>query len=95
MKKNNKTTPNLVIPNADSRLREICMKGLTKRFGDDPPKAVKERLEFELNTVAENQHSSCYLLGSLLAEEATRLKQVFYPRAVFRSDVRICLVSHI
>ena len=47
MNRNNEKTPNLVIPDADRRLREICEKGLTKRFGDNPPAAVKDRLELE------------------------------------------------
>ena len=33
-------------------LREICEQGLTIRYGDSPSPEIRERLEFELSTIA-------------------------------------------
>lgn len=75
---------------SDSKLWEICKKGLKERFGEDVPNAVTSRLEYELNTVEENNYSSYYLLASMLATEAKRLNYEF----LFRGTISSTLIAY-
>jgi DNA polymerase-3 subunit alpha len=43
-------------------LRELCMQGLTKRFGPSPDKAVLERLEHELKIIQHMRFISYFLI---------------------------------
>lgn len=79
------------IPNADHRLEEICVQGLKDEFGDNPPEAVASRLSHELDVVKKNNHSSIYLLASMLANEARRLRYFFY----FRGTITSSLISYV
>jgi DNA polymerase III subunit alpha len=47
---------------ADSYLRELCEQGLVKRYGDTPSAEVRERLEFELATIARMGYSAYFLI---------------------------------
>lgn len=79
------------IPNADHRLEEICVQGLKDKFGDNPPETVASRLSHELDMVKKNNHSSTYLLASMLANEARRLRYFFY----FRGTITSSLISYV
>ena len=74
--------PVFAIPDADKKLKKICQSGLKKRFGNNPPEAVKKRLLHELKIVSKNNHSSYYLLASMLAAEADRLHHAVFFRGV-------------
>ncbi len=82
--------PKLQIPNADKKLKDICQKGMRKLFGENPPEAVKARLSHELKVVANNKHSSIYLLASMLAEEAERI----YHAVFFRGTITGSLIAY-
>ena len=79
------------IPDADHRLEEICAQGLEDKFGNNPPKAVASRLSYELDVVKKQNHSSTYLIASMLANEARRLHYFFY----FRGTITSSLISYV
>ncbi len=47
---------------ADQYLRELCLKGVTERYGDNPKPAVMERLDHELAIIAKMGYSSYFLI---------------------------------
>jgi DNA polymerase-3 subunit alpha len=42
--------------------RKLCVEGMYKRYGDEPPKAYFDRLEYELNTVEKMGYTDYYLI---------------------------------
>ncbi|MBN9519128.1 DNA polymerase III subunit alpha [bacterium] len=51
--------PNLT---PEEYLRELCARGVTERYGDNPSDAVKARLEHELNTICKMGFASYFLI---------------------------------
>ena len=47
---------------ADQYLRELCLDGIEHRYGDNPAKAVYERLEIELGVIAHMGYSAYFLI---------------------------------
>ena len=47
---------------ADQYLRELCLAGVTDRYGDDPRPAVFERLDHELAIISKMGYSSYFLI---------------------------------
>lgn len=47
---------------ADSYLRELCEQGLIIRYGDNPGPEIRERLDFELGTIARMGYSAYFLI---------------------------------
>lgn len=47
---------------ADSYLRELCEQGLQIRYGSSPSKEVRDRLDFELGTIARMGYSAYFLI---------------------------------
>ncbi len=47
---------------AFSYLRELCEKGLVKRYGDPPPEDLKERLAYELETIKNMGYVDYFLI---------------------------------
>ncbi len=57
--------PKFETPNGKSPtdyLRELCLEGLKKKFGENPPKEVKERMEYELEVIEKTGFSSYFLI---------------------------------
>jgi DNA polymerase-3 subunit alpha len=46
----------------DEFLRRLCAEGIVRRYGADPGAEVRERLEFELSTIAEMGFSAYFLI---------------------------------
>ncbi len=46
----------------DEYLRELCLKGLEKRFGRNPDKKVLERLDYELSVIKETGFAGYFLI---------------------------------
>ena len=46
----------------NSYLKELCYKGLPKRYGNDPSKEVMERLEYELKVITQTGFSPYFLI---------------------------------
>lgn len=42
--------------------KKLCMQGMKKRYGDDPPKAYYDRLFYELDTVEKMGYTDYYLI---------------------------------
>jgi len=53
-------TPNGQTP--EEYLKELCYKGIEKRFGKDPTKEVGERLEYELSVINQTGFASYFLI---------------------------------
>ena len=47
---------------ADSYLRELCERGMHIRYGDNPSSEIRERLDFELGTIARMGYSAYFLI---------------------------------
>jgi len=47
---------------AKDYLRELCLKGLEKRYGKNPPKEVIERMEYELSVIEKTGFASYFLI---------------------------------
>ena len=47
---------------AFSYLKELCEKGLVKRYGDPPPEDLKERLAYELDTIKNMGYVDYFLI---------------------------------
>lgn len=47
---------------ADGYLRELCLLGLKDRYGSKPSKEIKERLDFELETISRMGFASYFLI---------------------------------
>jgi DNA polymerase-3 subunit alpha len=47
---------------SDSYLRELCEAGLRIRYGDSPSKEIRDRLDFELSTIARMGYSAYFLI---------------------------------
>ena len=47
---------------AFSYLKELCEKGLVKRYGDPPPEELKERLAYELDTIKNMGYVDYFLI---------------------------------
>lgn len=77
----------LLLQDADKKLKMLCKKGLREKFGSNVADFVKNRIEYELKVVAKNNHSSYYLLASMLAKEAKRLKHTLYFRGTISSSL--------
>ncbi|HEV3165075.1 MAG TPA: DNA polymerase III subunit alpha [Isosphaeraceae bacterium] len=43
-------------------LRQLCLKGLNERYGEDPPEAAVERLELELGVINRMEFASYFLI---------------------------------
>jgi len=57
--------PKFDTPNGKSDqeyLRELCLKGLEKRYGKNPPKEVIERMEYELSVIEKTGFASYFLI---------------------------------
>ena len=46
----------------EAYLRELCEKGLYERYGENPPKGAKERLEYELSIISKMGFVNYYLI---------------------------------
>lgn len=42
--------------------KQLCAAGMQRRYGDDPPKAYVQRLEYELNTIHKMGYTDYYLI---------------------------------
>ena len=42
--------------------RELCRKGMIERYGEDPPKKVVERMEYELDVITKMGYTDYYLI---------------------------------
>ena len=58
------------IPEADEKLKKLCMDAAEAKYGMPLPDAVKARLEQELNTIEACGYASHYLIGAMLAEQS-------------------------
>ncbi len=57
--------PKYEVPNGktpDKYLEELCQEGLEKRYGKNPGKEVRERLEYELSVIKETGFASYFLI---------------------------------
>ncbi len=57
--------PKFETPNGKSPqeyLRELCLKGLEKRYGKNPPREVIERMEYELEIIEKTGFASYFLI---------------------------------
>ena len=57
--------PHFKVPNghtADSYLRELCEKGLPKRYGENPGEEILERLDYELSIIKKTGFASYFLI---------------------------------
>ncbi len=59
-----------VIPDSDKDLREICYGTARKKYGDDLPKIVVERLERELNSIISNGFAVMYIIAQKLVDKS-------------------------
>ncbi len=59
-----------VIPNSDKDLRDICYGTARKKYGDDLPKIVVERLERELNSIISNGFAVMYIIAQKLVDKS-------------------------
>ena len=60
-----KKVPKFDVPegyDAFSYLKELCEKGLVKRYGDPPPEELKERLAYELDTIKNMGYVDYFLI---------------------------------
>jgi DNA polymerase-3 subunit alpha len=48
--------------NQESWLRELCARGIARRYGDTPPAEVPERLRFELETILKMGFAAYFLI---------------------------------
>lgn len=48
----------------DEALRALCLAGIPRRYGDHPPSAVHERLDYELGVIAKTGFASYFLIVS-------------------------------
>jgi len=53
-------TPNGKTP--DEYLRELCLQGLEKRYGQNPQKEILDRLEYELSVIKQTGFASYFLI---------------------------------
>ncbi len=79
------------IEKADEKLKEICSQGIKEKFGDNPPEAVKTRLDNELNILSKNGFSDIMLLGIMIAKEAKRVHQSIF----FTGTITSTLISYV
>ena len=56
----------------DDALKELCMQGLTTRYGKDLPPNAIERLEYELGVISQTGFSSYFLIVSDFVNEAKK-----------------------
>ncbi|MEK7500312.1 MAG: DNA polymerase III subunit alpha, partial [Patescibacteria group bacterium] len=56
----------------DDALKELCLKGLDTRYGDNKPQNAMERLEYELRVISQTGFSSYFLIVSDFVNEAKR-----------------------
>ncbi len=57
--------PYFEVPNGKTQeeyLKDLCKKGLERRYGKNPSKEIKERLEYELSTINKLGFSSYFLI---------------------------------
>ena len=59
-----------VIPNSDKDLRDICYGTARKKYGDDLPRIVVERLERELNSIISNGFAVMYIIAQKLVDKS-------------------------
>ena len=70
---NKKGTPQkyrVIIPEADEKLRKLCIDAAEDKYGVPLPTAVHERLERELSAIKDAGHASVYLIGTFLAKKS-------------------------
>jgi len=53
-------------------LRQLCEEGLKRRFGERPPREVRERLEYELKVIEQMGYSSYFLICWDLIDHSRR-----------------------
>lgn len=58
------------IPEADEKLRNLCMDAAEAKYSTPLPDAVKARLEKELTAIEAYGYASHYLIGAMLAEQS-------------------------
>lgn len=46
----------------ESHLRELCERGFEKKFGENPPKEYRDRMEFELSVIEKTGFASYFLI---------------------------------
>lgn len=56
----------------DSFLRARCLEGVQRRYGDNPPAAVLERLDYELRVIGQTNYSGYFLIVADLVQEGWR-----------------------
>lgn len=56
----------------DSFLRARCMEGVQRRYGDNPPPEVLERLDYELDVIRQTNYSGYFLIVADLVQEGRR-----------------------
>jgi DNA polymerase-3 subunit alpha len=57
--------PNFPLPdkkNADEYLRDLCIEGLNKKFGDNITDEAKERMDYELSIIAKTGYAGYFLI---------------------------------
>ena len=59
-----------LIERADNEMAKVCNSRLTELYGDNPPRHVKERLDFELNSIFENGYAVLYMIAQKLVEKS-------------------------
>ena len=47
---------------ADSHLRELCLRGLVERYGDTPTKEARDRLDMELDVISRTGFAAYFLI---------------------------------
>lgn len=58
------------IPDADEKLRKICMDATAAKYGKPVPDVVRDRLEKELAAIKTNGYAIHYLIGAMIAEQS-------------------------
>ena len=77
---------------ADSYLRKRCWQGFEERYPEGAPQEKRERLEYELDVIAETQYPNYFLVVLDIAEFARRNDIVFGVRGSAASSLALyCL----
>ena len=71
IKKENKFYPK--IENSKEIIREKCYDKAYELYGKSLPKAIKERLELELNSIIKNNYQNIYLISSEIVQKSNEL----------------------
>ena len=77
---------------ADSYLRDLCWKGLERRFGANPPPGSRERLQYELDVITQTRYPNYFLVVWDIANFARRSNTLFGVRGSAASSLALyCL----